>query len=680
MDKRLITALILCLAILFGWTWFSEKMGWTPKPTPPVAQTTEQPNPKSSGTDPNPTDTPGISPTQPAPVAADTAPPISPVVADDTERFERFEVGEPGQSGYYQARFSNKGGVLSELRTGNYFDKAGLTSVEKLETQDVGDDKGVRVHWAMLVSPSPSSADPRGSLALRAELSAKDLERVPLDRELWTGKPIVEPGAGGIERKVGMEYTLSPGRGVTFVKRLRFLPHTDQIHFELVVRNDALDDAKGLRSFLLTPATGTPAETIDRTYREPQAIALSKVGDGGSDPKIQPADPAATLQHGPLPTASPVDFAGVFGKYFAVLLRPADDNARGAMVGASWRGVHDDAYATLPSNAVRAWRQLETDVNLQLLLPAKGESRTWTFDVYAGPKQRQQLEAVDPAFGVILSHDLGFVSGISKVLLWILGVFHSLTQSWGVAIILLTITVRAILFPVNRRSQTSMARYQAKVKKLQPRIDELKKKYANDSTKLNQERAKLMQEEGALMPPVGGCLPPLLQIPVFIGLYRALGVSFDLRHASFAHWINDLSLPDHTLEINWNLPLFGHVPYLNILPPLMVVMWIWQQRSMPKPTDPQAAQMYKMMMFMPVVMGVFLYNYAAGLSLYMITQSTLGIIEQKIIRKHWPVDDTVVETKKKRSGFMQRMMDLQQQKLKEAEAIRAKKRKAAARR
>jgi YidC/Oxa1 family membrane protein insertase len=269
------------------------------------------------------------------------------------------------------------------------------------------------------------------------------------------------------------------------------------------------------------------------------------------------------------------------------------------------------------------------------------------------------------------------------VLLWVMGVFHTLTQSWGLAIILLTITVRAILFPINRRSQTAMARYQAKVKRLQPRIDEIKKKYKDDSAKQRQEHARLMQEEGALMPPVGGCLPPLLQIPVFLGLYRALGVSFDLRHASFAHWISDLSLPDRTLALDWNLPWgLGHVPYLNVLPPLMVVMWIWQQRSMPKPTDPQAASMYKMMMFMPVVMGVFLYNYAAGLSLYMITQSTLGVIEQKIIRKHWPVDDSIPPPSKtkKKSGFMQRMMELQQQKLKEAEAIRAKKRKAEARR
>src|SRR4029078_10357798 len=108
-------------------------------------------------------------------------------------------------------------------------------------------------------------------------------------------------------------------------------------------------------------------------------------------------------------------------------MRPGDDNASGAMVGASWRAVHDDAFASLPGNEGHAWRQIETDVNLQIVLPAKGASKTWTFDVYAGPKKREALEAVDPMFGTILTHDLGFVSGISRILLWVLGGFHALT-------------------------------------------------------------------------------------------------------------------------------------------------------------------------------------------------------------------------------------------------------------
>jgi YidC/Oxa1 family membrane protein insertase len=158
-----------------------------------------------------------------------------------------------------------------------------------------------------------------------------------------------------------------------------------------------------------------------------------------------------------------------------------------------------------------------------------------------------------------------------------------------------------------------MSRYQAKMKRLQPRIDEIKKRNAKDPAAQRQEQAKLMQEEGAF-PPLGGCLPMFLQIPVFIGLFAALRASFDLRHAPFALWIQDLSMPDQLLRIGLSLPLIGTIEYLNILPPLMVVLWIWQQKGMPVPADEQAARMQKMMMWMPVMMGFFLYNYAAGLS------------------------------------------------------------------
>ena len=252
---------------------------------------------------------------------------------------------------------------------------------------------------------------------------------------------------------------------------------------------------------------------------------------------------------------------------------------------------------------------------------------------------------------------MGMFSSIANVLLFVLDGFHALTQSWGLAIILLTIAVRAILFPINRRSQTAMARYQTKMKRLQPKIDEIKKRCAKDPAQQRQEQAKLMQQEGAF-PPLGGCLPMFLQIPVFIGLFAALRCSFDLRQAPFALGIKDLALPDRLFAIHLGLPLVGTIEYLNVLPPLMVVLWIWQQKGMPMPADEQAARMQKMMMWMPVLFGFMLYNYAAGLSLYMITQSGLGILEQKVIKKVWPIDDREVPPRK--TGFLARLMEAQQ--------------------
>ena len=239
----------------------------------------------------------------------------------------------------------------------------------------------------------------------------------------------------------------------------------------------------------------------------------------------------------------------------------------------------------------------------------------------------------------------------------ILSFFHGIAGNWGVAIVLLTLFVRLALFPFNRRSQTAMARHATKMKRIQPRLNELKEKHAKDPRKQREEQARIMQEEGAF-PPLGGCLPIFVQIPVFFGLFSALRTNFDLRHARFTGWINDLSEPDRFMRLGWNVPLLD-MEYLNVLPPLMVVLWIVQQRVMPKPTDEQALRMQKMMMWMPILFGFFLYNYAAGLSLYMITTSAFGILEQTVIKKIWPIDDA--EQPKKKGGFMDRLAKMQEQ-------------------
>jgi len=163
-----------------------------------------------------------------------------------------------------------------------------------------------------------------------------------------------------------------------------------------------------------------------------------------------------------------------------------------------------------------------------------------------------------------------------------------------------------------------------------------------------------MQDEGAF-PPLGGCLPLFLQFPVFIGLFGVLKVEYHLRQEPFL-WIRDLSLPDRLMRIDLGVPFIGTIEWLNILPFLMVAMMVLQQSAMPTPTDPQQARMQKMMRWFLVVMGVILYNYPAGLALYMITSSSLGLFEIKVIKKFWPIDDTEQPTKK---GWMMRMAEKQ---------------------
>jgi YidC/Oxa1 family membrane protein insertase len=639
-DKRLPLALAVCLLIVVGWSLLfpqraPEDPGATAPPTPAVAE--------SPGSAPAPSTAPAGEP-RPAPAPESRGP----VVQGSTEPDLVLQAGEPGRLGSYRAVFSDRGGALVELRTGMWFDRVGLRPEEKKDPE----------HWARLLIPVDAGTLRTASMLLRTAPSSESLVREPLETALWQRRLI-----GSAEHPEGVEFSLAQGTGIGFKKRILFVPGADVLRLELEVRNEALEGEPGAREFVLTPVACIPADSGDRWTTEPQAIAYSRGrGETSTSAEVQVPDPRGQKLSGAFGCAAPLSFTGVYNKYFAVLLHGADEESRATLIGAGWRGLRDEGWAAEhPDQAAAAWKQIVADAQVRIVVPPRGESRTYRYDVYAGPKERSRLETVWPDHGKLVEKDLGMFNAIASVLLAVLGFFQKLTGNWGVAIILLTISVRALLFPVNRRSQTSMARYQNKMKRLQPRIDEIKKRYAKDPTAQRQEQAKLMQEEGAF-PPLGGCLPMFLQIPVFIGLFAALRSSFDLRQAPFGLWIHDLAVPDRLLRIGLpSLPLIGQIEYLNVLPLLMVVLWIWQQKGMPMPADEQAARMQKMMMWMPVMMGFFLYNYAAGLSLYMITQSGLGIVEQKVIKKLWPLDDA--ERPRKKSAFMHRLMEAQQQQM-----------------
>jgi YidC/Oxa1 family membrane protein insertase len=630
-DKRFLSALLLCFVIVVGWGILF------PPPEKPVA----------------PTATPAPASTA-APEAVQATTPPAPVegarvLRDEVERMETLVLGEGSQR--WRVVATNRGGTIAELRHAALVQDATLADGERDKPEN----------WAVVLSSVDDNARGSRSLALRASPSAELVAGKELDSALWTMRLVPDSSAPR-----GVEWQYAPGTGVVYTKRLVADPGAPRLRFELEIRNESSKEAAGRRDFVLVPATGLPYDSGDSFYMEPSAVAWAPVaGDEAGAFATRSYTPDTNERLGALSVGLPVGWVGVHNKYFAALLSGRGDADRAAIVGTSWRALYDAPFHA-KDKATDGWRQMEAEVALGLDLPLLGESRSWTFDLYAGPKDRSELRLASPDYRHLSDEDLGFFAGIAKALLAIMDFFHGLTGSWGMAIILLTLFVRLVLFPLNRRSQTAMAKYQSKMKRVQPRIEELKKRFEKDPARLRQEQAKLMQEEGAF-PPLGGCLPPLLQIPIFIGLFKAVGVSFDLRQEPFLGIVRDLSLPDQLLPLGVELPLVGSS--FNVLPPLMVVMWILQQRSMPRPTEEQALMMYKMMMWMPVVMGVFLYNYAAGLSLYMITQSTLGIVEIKVIKKYWPLDD---KEEPKKDGFFSKLMKAQQEKMEEMQKARGK--------
>ena len=312
-------------------------------------------------------------------------------------------------------------------------------------------------------------------------------------------------------------------------------------------------------------------------------------------------------------------WAGGSNRYFAAILRAEDSGntpAEDVIFSARMDLLESVDQTRSARGSVR-----QTDNLYAILSPNPkelnpGESVTHNYAYFMGPKKPEIL-ADYPDMAKIL--DYGMFGAVSRVLLWVLGFFYRIIPNYGASIILLTIVVKVCLHPFTRKSQISMH----KMQKLQPLIRELQEKHKGDRQKLGQAQMELMRKHGAN--PMGGCWPMLFQIPVFFGLFRMLQYSVQLRHAGFVLWIKDLARPDTITHIS-SFPI-------NILPVLMVISWFAQQLTQPKPADPQQAQTQKMMLFMPIMFGIMLYGMASGLTLYWLTSTFLGILEQKWIKR-----------------------------------------------
>lgn len=231
----------------------------------------------------------------------------------------------------------------------------------------------------------------------------------------------------------------------------------------------------------------------------------------------------------------------------------------------------------------------------------EGNTEVNRFILYAGPKETDRLEKL----GLGLEHivNYGFFSPISRPLFWLLKVFYGFLGNYGWAIILLTIVTRIPFIPIVNKGQKSMKKLQA----LQPKMAEIKEKYKKDPSKMQKEMTELYKKNK--VNPVSGCLPMFIQIPVFFALYKLLLVSIELRGAPFIFWIADLSAKD---------PLY-------ILPIVMGITMVIQQKMTPSGMDPKQA---KLMMLMPVIFTFLFLNFASGLVLYWLVNNILGITQQ----------------------------------------------------
>ena len=253
-----------------------------------------------------------------------------------------------------------------------------------------------------------------------------------------------------------------------------------------------------------------------------------------------------------------------------------------------------------------------------------GETVSYDYKVFFGPKNMQLLNSLGYDLGKAIQ--FGMFGFIAKPLLWFMNFIYSVIPNYGIAIIILTICTKIVLWPLGNKSYKSMS----EMKKIQPLMAELREKYKNDKKQMNQELMALYKTYK--INPMGGCLPMVLQIPVFFALYRMLYQAIELRHTPFMLWINDLSAPDRLFEFGFTVP-FMQPPYgIPVLTLVMGATMFLQQKMSPPPGDPAQA---KMMMLMPVVFTFIFINFSSGLVLYWLVNNVLSIAQQYYIQKKY---------------------------------------------
>ncbi len=257
----------------------------------------------------------------------------------------------------------------------------------------------------------------------------------------------------------------------------------------------------------------------------------------------------------------------------------------------------------------------ETNIPYIRLTPGNGKIAG---KLYFGPKKSDVLASLNVKAEKII--DFGWFDVIAKPLVWLLDFFNRFTHNYGIDIILLTILIKIIFHPLSVMSFKNMAKMQA----VQPEIKKLQEKYKNDKARLNQELMGIYKSRG--VNPMSGCLPMLPQIPVFFALYKALSGAIELRHAPFLWWINDLSAPEDL----FNFQVMGYTVPIRLLPLIMGVTQVIQQKMTPTSTDPMQQ---KMMMFMPIVFTFIFWGFPSGLVLYWLVYNVASIGQQYYINR-----------------------------------------------
>jgi YidC/Oxa1 family membrane protein insertase len=570
-DTRVLIAFALSFVMLLVWRVFFVKE--PPKPPAAPAQQTATAQPKP-GEAPSPSGHP-VEPAKPAKPAAPVAIPVEEGTAAQDIIVE---------SDLYRVTLSSEGAVVKSWVLKKYAD------AQEKPLNVVNSDAGPQLGYPMSLNlPDP----PDAGLADQ------------LNKALYVVKPVDSPAGGrskdaGLEftAPVTLEFTYSDGK-VKASKKFSF-----GAGYEVHSAVSVYDGSRYLPVGVQWPG-GFGDQSVDNTQR----MAYAEVAYAPAD-KIETVSGAKVKEDRTI--QGPFAFAGLEDRYFTAMLLP--ENSGGAFAS------NAELRLTPQNWTPPDWKEKEAPkfVRAALVNPSPGPFK---FRLFVAPKDTDVLRAEDPQLEGLV--DFGWFKIFAQPLFIAMRYIHEhWVHNYGWAIIILTILINMLMFPLKLkqiRSAQEMQKVGPLIKSIQDRYKQYK---FNDPRKqrMNQEVMKIYSDHG--INPLSGCLPMALQLPFLYGFYRVLQLPIELRHAPWIGWVTDLSQPE-------TVHLFGYG--VHILPILMIIASYFMQKMTPMPTvDPNQQ---RMMMMMPVILGVMFYNLASGLVLYFMIASLVGIAQQVFINK-----------------------------------------------
>lgn len=425
----------------------------------------------------------------------------------------------------------------------------------------------------------------------------------PLERGFW----IAEPGLDFKRLASSSDEVIFEHKDVykSIVKKFIFSNPNNDIWLEVTVQNLSTGPLV-IELPLLLGVMGSSTQNIESRYQ------LATIASEG---KAKHYNAKKGLDF------DKVEFLGIRDRYFCAIIDPEKDvPLETKRLFGHFKRDKKIFGQSFDSAFIKKLTPVESEVGLysSRLSLEPGQISGHLFHIYLGPQDIDLLNNIKPDWTSVVNY--GKLDFISQLLLQLLRFFYGIIHNWGWAIILLSIVVYFVLFPLALKQMRSMKEMQL----LQPKIEGLRKTYKDNPQRINKEIMELYREHK--VNPLGGCLPLLLQMPIFFALYQALMRSVALKGANFL-WIKDLSEPDRLFILSASLPIIGNE--INILPIVMAVGMLIQQKISASKVSNESAQQQKMMtVIFPVIFGFIFYRMPSGLVLYWLINSILMLIFQ----------------------------------------------------